>query len=235
MTHPVLISRDSSLLGKARITVLETLQSSITSWPSEGIDWDKNYLFQNATEFWVPPEAKECIVLRFGDGEVFKVPDHYAIQTWEWYLKRTYPNADVHLLSQSDILPDISAEKQNSRKDFDLAMLATLFHDMKDWKNESICRNASKWLVSLEEPILEPFKFIQDRRHWEDWYLAGSHSQFRKTRVNIVPDDVKDIVVKDNSQFFWEQTCRQYQNWARDQLSPEQLIDLTDLTKEWKG
>lgn len=241
MTQPVLISRDSSLLGKARITVLKTLQSSMTFWPPEGVDWNKNCQFQSATEFWVTPEAKECIVLRFGDREVFKVPEHCAIQTWEWYLKRTYPKANVHLLSQSGILPDVSSEKQDSQKDFDIAMLATLFHDMKYWKNESICRNASKWLASLEEPILKPFKFIQDRRHWEDWYLAGSHSQFRKIRVNIFfhDNDIKDIVMKDNSQFFWEQMCLQYQNWARSRLSSQENSDLEErlvkLTNEWEG
>ena len=234
MTQPVLISRDSSLLGKARITGLETLQSSMRRWPPEGVDWNKDCQFQSATEFWVTPEAKECIVLRFGDREVFKVPEHFSNETWVWYLKQTYPNAAVHLLSQSDILPDISSEKQDSQEDFDLAMLATLFHDMKYWRNESICRNASKWLASLKQEILAPFKFIQDRRHWEDWYLSGSHSQFRKTRVNIFPDDIKNIVMKDNSQFFWEQICLQYQNWATDGISEQTCSNLEQAMKQWE-
>ena len=229
-----LISQNSSLLGRARITVLTTLlEPQITPWPAEGAAWDKDCRFQNTTEFWITPEAKECIVLRFGDRKVFKVPEHFAIQTWKWYLKRTYPEANIRFLSQSGMLRDMSSEKQDIQVNFDLAMLATLFHDMKDWRNESVCRNASKWLASLEQPILEPFKFIQDRRHWEDWYLAGSHSQFRKIRVNIFPDVIKDTVVKDDSQFFWEQICLQYQNWARDGLSEQECLCLVQKMKEW--
>ena len=241
MTQPVsisLITQDSSLLGKTRVTVLETLLGTqMTLWPAGGVEWDKNSEFQNTKEFWVTPEAKGCIVLRFGDKEVFKVTEHLSIQTWGWYLKWAFPNANVRFLPPSDTLPDISSEKQDRQSVFKLAMLETFFHDMKYCKNKSICRNAAKWLASLKNPILKPFEFIQDRRHWEDWYLAGSGSQFRRTRVNIFPDVVQNNVIKDNSQFFWEQICLLYQKWARDELSEQEYRDLgtklVKLTNKW--
>ena len=239
MTQPIsisLVTQNSSLLGKTKVKVLETLLGSqMTLWPSEGVDWDEPSKFQSTKEFWVTPEAEECIMLQFGDQEVFKVPD---VETWRWYLSWKYPSANLRFLPQSGRLKDMFIPHEKTRKcSFKLPMLKRLFHDMKYWKNAPICRKAAKWLASLNDPILKPFESMQDRRHWEDWYLTGSHSQFRRTRVKILVDIDKNDVIKivnSDSQIFWEQVCLQYEKWARDGISEKDCSVLRQSMDEWK-
>ena len=239
MTQPIsisLVTQNSSLLGKTKVEVLKTLLGTqMALWPPEGMDSGNCSEFQNTNEFWVTPEAEECIMLRFGDQEVFKVPD---IETWGWYLSWKYPDANIRFLPQSGTLKDMFIPDEKTREcPFRLPMLKRFFHDMKYWKNAPICRRAARWLASLDDPILKPFEFMQDKRHWEDWYLTGSHSQFRRTRVKILVDIDKNDVIKivnSDSQIFWEQVCLQYEKWARDGISKQTCSNLEQAMKQWE-
>ena len=241
MTHPdsvclvtQLSSPNSSSrpLARARFEAFKALLKSeclVKEWPSGGVDLDQiGQKFRDMEEFWITPEATECIVLRFGAEETFKVFD---IETWGWFLRKEYPCAVVRCLPRVGGLPDMIRQKEINASAFKLAMLSRLFHDMKYWQNPKICQKAAKWLASLEKEVLEPFKYLQDRRHWEDWYLGGSKSRFRRARVNILDDGKR--FVNENAQFFWQQVCWQYELWAKNGLTAKESSDLSRQLKQW--
>lgn len=236
----VLIS-SGSCFDRARSQVLELLlESKLEIWPSQGLSINEYARFSNSREFWLMPEARKGLILRFDSTDdvnskaVFRPPD---IQTWNWYLKMAYPNAKARLFWKVKTLSDVLSHQLPDPclkvPTFSLTFLRCLFHDMKSWNDSQVCRRAAAWLSTLKQPVLFPFEFLQHDRLWQRWH---SHPEWRRTMtitLNQFQNNGGTPTAPTISQY-WMMLCLKYHTWSTKGISEAEQVELSNHMQLWK-
>ncbi|MBC8432377.1 hypothetical protein [Desulfobacula sp.] len=232
----ILIFNTRSVIDSSRLKVTGIwFGSRAILWPQDGLKIIDIWQIKGIQEFWISKNTKSLPALQFDKKHpgMLCFENHLA---WGWFIKYYNPQANVRLIGENDIYP-ISLLKESYREQkytFHLSYMHKLFHDISNLSSGGHivpCQKVSKWLASLNQPVLEPFKFfsrVQNWGIWNDRIKAQNISFLEDHKTSVVKcigyfiekdpyyklyDQDKKMVSNEANQYFYYM-CRSYMNVA---------------------
>jgi len=193
----LLIENTDLLPGKVRQIIMQlVLPEVVTPYPRNIKLEETASLFRKYEQVWLAGDLQGLSVWTIGKKEADRLglclTSHNA---WRWFISSVCPNIQVMELEQTELpFSSLHVGSIMPNSSFQISFLQSFFHDLSNriiaGNKRLIACEISRWLSSLNEPMLEPFHYLCQIQQWVKLDNELNCSKLKGTNVEQIVQEV---------------------------------------------